>query len=147
MVVVDSRDATATTVGCLTMIAHNLTRQQRRKRWQRSTEHDMIAHVFIVLRFGLYLAFEDLEQVTQQILVAQHLLTIELDRTNVQMDTLHLIGGLTDQHVVKLSIIGRYLGERCKIGRIEELLDTRRIIHRLVLQRRQAVVENGIRHM
>ena len=60
---------------------------------------------------------------------------------------LDLMNGLQTQDTVDLAIIVGHFFHRIHLSGIEQLSDTTGVIHRLVLQRRKAVVEHSIRHV
>ena len=63
------------------------------------------------------------------------------------MDALHLVGSLTNQDAIQVAVVRRHLGQRGDIARIHQLTDARGVVHRLMLQGRQTVVEHGIGHV
>ena len=103
----------------------------------------MVDHIFVIPRLALYhvvcrtalTAFsgKQFEEVVQQVLVAEHWLTIEHDWTNVQGDALHLGDGLPDEHAVEVAVIARHLGQRVQLTSIYQLTDARGIVHGLML--------------
>ena len=60
---------------------------------------------------------------------------------------LHLTHCLLTEYAIELTIEGCYLVERVDLTRIKQLSDARGVIHRLMLQGRETVVEHSIRHM
>ena len=65
----------------------------------------------------------------------------------MQLDAVNLLCSLTNQDAVKVAIVGCHLAECRNVASIHELLNTTGIIHGLVFQRRQAVVEHCIGHV
>ena len=62
----------------------------------------------------------------------------------MQLDTLNLVDGLLDEYAIEVAIVGSNLGERVDITGIDQLTDATGIVHRLVFQRGQTIVEHCI---
>ena len=62
----------------------------------------------------------------------------------MQTDALDLTHGLLTEHAVEFTVVAGDLSQRHHLTGIQQLTDPRGIIHRLVLQGRQTIVEHGI---
>ena len=65
----------------------------------------------------------------------------------MERGALHLSHGLTAEHAVELAVVAGDLAQGLHITGVEQLTDARGIVHRLVLQGGEAVVEHGVRHV
>ena len=63
----------------------------------------------------------------------------------VQACSFGLFQSLFAEHAIQFAIVGGNLAQRLHIAVVEQLLNARGVIHRLVLKGRQAVVEHGVR--
>ena len=59
----------------------------------------------------------------------------------------HLAHGLTAEHTVEFAVVACDLAQGLHITSVEQLTDARGVVHRLVLQGGEAVVEHGVRHV
>ena len=66
-------------------------------------------HVFVILGFSCYMVFlsrQHFKKVTQQGLVTQHLLAVQLDCREVKLGLFNLTHGLLAKHGIDVAIVG-----------------------------------------
>ena len=135
-------------MGGVAMIAHNLPTAQVVDFRQRLLTGHGEDDIVIVLLLGLDgLGLQHVGQIAQHVVVAQDGMSQERGSRDVQLDLLDLTHGLRAEHAIELAVVKGDLGQRADIALVDKLADVRGIVHRLVLQRRQTVVEHAVGHM